>query len=251
MPTLDWWAQAGRPLMDTTGIASSDIGDAAVGSSQIAADAITSTKIVADAITSTKIATGAVTSSKIADDAVTSSQLGVNSVLSTHIGTGEVMSSKIADDAVGSSQLATAILGAIPGAAVIALSSKSSNDEWFLQVQLQDIASVNYTRHMPVRVYIGSTEHAGSNVSSTKFTAFSVATSATSSGGGPSYTLAGGLATTHVGTRELEFLASSVGLLTLSMILSTDAATTDAMHVIWAGGAYRSSDTVGSTTVAT
>ncbi len=221
MPTLDWWAQAGRPLMDTTGIASSDIGDAAVGSSQIAADAITSTKIVADAITSTKIATGAVTSSKIADDAV------------------------------GSSQLATAILGAIPGAAVIALSSKSSNDEWFLQVQLQDIAGVNYTRHMPVRVYIGSTEHAGSNVSSTKFTAFSVATSATSSGGGPSYTLAGGLATTHVGTRELEFLASSVGLLTLSMILSTDAATTDAMHVIWAGGAYRSSDTVGSTTVAT
>jgi hypothetical protein len=166
--------------------------------------------------------------------------------------TSDVATSDIGANTVTVAKLAAAVTSYIPGNAAILVSSKSSNNEWFINVQLQDVAGANYTRRMPVRVYLGGTGDAGSAVGgSTTLDTFLVASSADSSGGMPAYGNAGVAASTFTALVDLGFITSSSGMLTLRGGLSTSLGSTMIVHVVWAGGCYRSSDAIGSTTVAT
>ncbi len=190
------------------------------------------------------------------DSTITSSQLGTDSVGTAQIEADAVGTAEIADNAVTVDAVGSNLWAFIPGEASIVQSSKSSDNEWYVTVQLRDADGTKYTKAMPVRVYLGTTAAAGSAVSSTSFGSFLVATSANvamTSGTAFTSTLAGIVTTTHLANVDYDFLTDSSGYLTLCCELATDAASTDVLHVVWAGGAYRasSSQIIGSSSVTT
>ncbi|MDD5366923.1 MAG: hypothetical protein PHR30_16420 [Gallionellaceae bacterium] len=179
-----------------------------------------------------------------------------STITSSQLGSGSVGSSALAADAVAPEDVSPNVWAFIPGEASIVQSSKSSDNEWYVTVQLRDADGTAYPRVMPVRVYLGTTAAAGSAVASTSFGSFLVATSANvamTSGTAFTSTLAGIVTTTHLANVDYDFLTDSSGYLTLCCELATDAASTDVLHVVWAGGAYRasSSQIIGSSSVTT